>query len=279
MFFSRYINTLFITSNCRCRNWYDSGRTSAIEMNASLHITPPYAFAVSGRYGQSATSPLIDPHTGEHVGQVLNDFLSSSVFETLTPKNTPLATSGFPVLIAVQGNPEENIVIGPGFAIGEEVKEISEVVLKYDHNCTKDVCKENIASFKTIVESMKEEVVRSTSFVRTTPTGETETVYIAEAPVIVRSIRPVDASSFARGIDENDYHVYSLALCETRPGLLQAFQRMENNLSTSIRFAASMIAVGVVVAALIIIFISYLLTTSISDSMLYLLHLIRSINQ
>lgn len=248
-------------------------------MGASLHITPPYAFAVSNRFGQSATSPLIDPHTGEHIGQVLNDFLSTSVFDTLRPENTPLATDGFPVLIAVQGNPAENTVIGPGFSIGDHSEEISKVVLKYDHDCETDECRDNIEAFKAFIGSRTEVAVRSTSFIRTTPTGETETVYLAEAPVIVRSIRPVNASNFGRGIEEDDYHVYSLALCETRPGLLQAFQRIEENLSSSIRLAASIIAIGVVVAALIIILISYLVTTSISDSMLYLLDLIRSINQ
>ena len=56
---------------CRCRGWYDTGRSLSIEKNVSLHITAPYVFAFSGLNGQSGTMPLVDPSTGQHVGQTL----------------------------------------------------------------------------------------------------------------------------------------------------------------------------------------------------------------
>ena len=156
----------FHTQHHSCRDWYHEGRTTALEENSSLHITAPYAFAVSSRYGQSATSPLVDARTGEHVAQVLYDFDSGSVFEALTPQNTPLVENGFPILVAVQGNPEENTVIGPGFSLGDEASEISRVVLEVDHNCTEPICNENVDSFRAIVESMKEWGTNATSFSR-----------------------------------------------------------------------------------------------------------------
>ena len=57
--------------DARCRGWYDSGMKMWMAGNQTLYITPPYAFAASLVIGQSMTSPLIDPQSNEHIGQVL----------------------------------------------------------------------------------------------------------------------------------------------------------------------------------------------------------------
>ena len=58
-----------------------------------LHVTTPYAFA-SGTTAQSSTLPLVDPHTSEHIGQALVDFLPEDIVVSLRPENTPLAEGG-----------------------------------------------------------------------------------------------------------------------------------------------------------------------------------------
>ena len=263
----------------RCRGWYDTGRRLALELGSSLHITAPYSFAISGRVGQSATSPVVDPSTGEPIAQVLNDFFSNSVFDALSPQNTPLAKNGFPVLIAVQGETAENTVIGPGFNIGDDATEIARVVLPHDLDCKARKCRENVETFRGIVESFQRVEVGDSHFRRTTPTGEEETVYLAGSPVIVRNIRPLNSSDFARGIEVDDYHIYSLGLCETRPGLLEGFDALEDEVSRLERISAIVIAGTVILASLLIMLISYHVTASLSSSMLYLLDLIRSINR
>ena len=210
---------------------------------------------------------------------MLYDFYSGSVFEALSSENTPLVANGFPILVAVQGNPEENTVIGPGFSLGDEATEISKVVLEADHNCTKTTCKENVARFRSTVDSMKERGPSATSFFRSRVDGGSEEIFIASSKVVARSIRPVDGSNFARGIETNEYLVYTMGLCEAKQDILRPFETIEKDSSKAIRLAVLVIAISICCAAFLLIAISYMVTMSISESMLYLLDLIRCINQ
>jgi hypothetical protein len=57
--------------DARCRGWYDEGKALG-----KPYITPPYVFATSQLLvASSATAPLVDPSTGQHVGQTLIDFI------------------------------------------------------------------------------------------------------------------------------------------------------------------------------------------------------------
>jgi hypothetical protein len=259
---------LFLRTLHRCRGWYDEGKKLATERNFSLHLTAPYLF-VSGIVAQSATSPLIDPSTGQHVAQVLLDFFSNSVFDALTDENTSLTNGGFSVLIAVQGDTDADTVKGPGFAPGDDPKEVTEVVLPKD-----------VENFRSIVGSMKEGHHKSNKFTRDKPNGiGTDTVHISYAPVVVKNIRPVNSSNFASGIIASQYFIYSLGLCETRDGLLEPFLGIEQNMNRQILWAIVILGVGILLAALLIIYISCLVTISIAEPMVDLLELIRCINR
>jgi hypothetical protein len=262
-----------------CRSWYDTGRKKAIEDNASLHVTAPYPFANADIIAQSATSPLMDPRTGEHVGQVLLDFSSRSILKALNEENTELPNGGFPILVAVQGDEIENTVIGPGFLIGKAAKEISEVVLREDHICNTQECAENLADFNRIVESMKNGEAGNKTFTRTSSDGGMETVHISYSPVTVKSIRPLNSSDFASGIEGSEYLIYSLGLCRTEEALLEPFEEIKEDVTKQIDVAIAILAIGIVLAILFIVYISYIVTSSITEPMLYLLDLIRCINR
>jgi hypothetical protein len=262
-----------------CRSWYDTGRKKAIKDNASLYVTAPYPSADDGTIVQSATSPLMDPRTGEHVGQVLVDFFSDSILEPLDKENTKLTSGGFPILIAVQGDEKENTVTGPGFLFGDAPREISELVLPQDYICNTQECDENLDGFADIVESMKKGEAGTTKFTRTTSDGGAETVHISYAPVIVKSIRPLNSSDFASGIEGSEYLIYSVGLCETEKALLEPFEEIEEDVSKQINVAIAILSIGFVVAILFIVYISYIVTSSITEPMLYLLELIRRINR
>ena len=249
-----------------------------MEQNVSLHITAPYQFAVQKLYGQSSTMPLVDPRSGQFVGQILHDFYSNSVFDAFDDEHSSLSETGFPILVAVQGHAEENTVIGPGFDIGVESKKISQVVLPDDSACTRSNCERNIEKFRLIEKAMKAGETDLTSFVRTAEGGGEETVHVAHAPVIVKSIRAVNSSSFGRGVEVGDYLIYSLGLLETEKGLLKPFESIEDEMTRQLNWAIVVLAAGIFTSAVFVIYISYLLTVSITEPMLYLLDLIRCIN-
>jgi hypothetical protein len=251
----------------------------AIEQNISLHVTAPYAFAGGTTIGQSVTVPLVDPRSGEYVGQVLNDFLSNTIFGALVNKSTVLSEDGFPVLVAVQGNPEENTVVGPGYKIGDDATEISRVVLRQDYDCNSAVCGARRRAFSALVASMNAGESGRTNFTRESPNGEEELVHIAYAPVKVKGIRPMDSSDFARGVEVIEYVIYSLSLCEPEEGLLKLFKKIEDDKAKAIRWAVVCIATGICFGALFVIYISYQVTKSITKPMLNLLEMIRCINR
>jgi hypothetical protein len=238
-----------------------------------LHITSPYAFAQQEASGQSISMPLIDQSTGEFVGQVLNDFMSQSIFAALSDKNTPLSKNGFPIVISVQDDGKNNTILGPGFAVGADRNDIVSVVLSpYDSM-------EKRRAFEDIVKSMQAGEPRSHTFLRTTTTGKTETVHIAHAPILVRSISPVNSATLADGIKVGEYLVYSLGLCETEEGLLNPFKEIERDMRQQITWALIVLSCGIVGSTLFVIYISYLLTSSITEPMLDLLDLIRRMNR
>ena len=235
-------------------------------------------FSGGDRIGQSITSPLMDPKTNEHVGQVLVDFISGPIFESLDERNTPLTTGGFPILITTLSDADS--VVGPGFsALNESARPISELVLPYDYSCEEVECVENMEGFMEILASMKGGEHGISNFTRRTPSGSVERAHIAYAPVVLNGYRPMDSSDFSRGIESREYNIYSLALVETEGGLLEPFEEIEEDTSRQIRTSISVLSVVVVVSIAFLVYISRVVTQSLTEPMLFLLDVIRSINR
>ena len=174
----------------RCREWYHTGKTKAKRNKEPLYITSPYSFS-SGNIGQSATSPLIDPRTREHVGQVVVDFISGPIYKSLDHRNTHLTDGSFPILITTSSDADS--VVAPGFsALNESARAVSEFVLPHDHQCGKWTCVRNMEGFNEILSSMKRGEEGIANFTRTTSTGYAETAHIAYAPVVVNGFHQID---------------------------------------------------------------------------------------
>lgn len=243
-------------------------------------MTAPYLFAdLLGTIAQTATSPLVDPNTGEHVGQVNVDFSSKSVFDVLDKMNTVVMKGGFPILIAIEVNDRKETVIGPGFSLGDAPIEIAKLVLSADFGCDSDVCKENLDFFDAIVKSMYLGESSTTEVRRSTQSGEIESFIMAYSPINVKSIRPVDSSDFARGIEVSDHLVYSFALSEMVAEIKAPFLKIKNKLVARANLAMAFLVIVTCLFTLLAIYISYIVTSSIAERMLYLLDLITSINR
>ena len=254
---------------------------------STLHITAPYVFAVSKINAQSATSPLIDPKSGEHVGQVLQDFFSGSIFNVLDRSNTKYTMEGFPILIAVEDDDGKNAIIGPDHNLWDRPRSIVDVVLPNDAgSCNTTICKDHQDSFGTIEKAMKDGRADVGGFKRTRSglndgdgDHKNEDVFVAYHPVKVRSLRPIDSSDFTRGVEPYHELIYSLGLCEPVESLFKPFEKIEMEMHQQIKWAISILSVMILVASLFVIYISYVVTTSITRPIIYLLDLIRRINR
>ena len=264
----------------RCRGWYDTGRKLALYNGTALHVTSPYHFAGNEEpfFAQSATAPLINPLTGEHVGQTLVDFRADDVYDVLT-KMDVLSGDGFPVLITSQGKSEKDTVVAPGFSVTDDAKPIAELLLPIDFSCDSRECDNSrLDAFADILRSMKMGESHVRNFTRRSD-GATETVYLAYAPVTVRNVESVDSSDYVRGVRTSRYHIYVLGLGGTESEILKPFNDVEESTEKQINIAIGIVSALLVVAAAVVAVVSQKLTRSITEPMLYLLELIRSLNR
>ena len=263
----------------RCREWYHTTKNLSLDKDYAVYVAAPF-FGATGIYEQSASSPLVDPVTGTYVGAVLITFKSETV--TWALKNyTKLAKDGFPILITPQPSQLEkaDTVIGPGLSLQEESKPIVPLVLPYDQNCSSSRCRSNIDDFEYIVDNMRAGKQNLAEFTRRTADGANEVVYISYSPVYVKSYRPVDASDFYAGVEGSEYLVYSLALAETRGGLLLPFDNAHNQTRLQIVFAAGIVGILIFAALCCVVYISDQLTLSLTKPTTSLLKLARRINR
>jgi hypothetical protein len=77
----------------------------------------------------------------------------------------------------------------------------------------------------------------------------------------------------------SDYLVYSLALAQSKASILKPFKAIEDRMYRSIRLAIISLSVVIAVAAFLVVYFSHRLASSITEPMVYLLDLIRSINR
>jgi hypothetical protein len=253
-----------------------------MQNGTSLHVTAPYRFATTlAVFAQTATSPLIDPATEEHVGQVLLDFFALPIYQVLE-EHTPLSDGGFPILVAAQSDDCCDTVIGPHFSLNETAKSISEVVLPIDSTCQgipESECASNLAAFDEIVRSMKAGETKTETFIRKKSGGGDEIVHTAYAPVTVKSFLPINSSDFSRGVIASDYLIYSLGLAEAETGLLGPFEQIGEDTEKHKNVVLGVLSALIAAATVVVIYLSHRVTRTITESMLYLLGLIRSINR
>jgi len=262
----------------RCREWYATGKSKAMEGKA-VYATPPYAFSQGTLVAQSATSALTDPRSGEHVGQVLIDFSADSIFSKLATSNTYVGDGGFVLMITLDADQfGGDTIIGPGVSGTSDGLAVSEAVIPYDINCASTTCKNRVNEFSNIVKSMKNGEKGTTEFVRTTADGGSEHLVISYAPSETRFLEATDASDFARGAVPVNEKIYSVGLVETRDSIFEPFDEAEDDMSRQLNASIAVLSCFVFAAVVLAVFVSYRVARSISEPMLYLLEMIRCIN-
>lgn len=263
----------------RCRAWYDTGRKLALN-NTGLYVTPPYDFAgYDNFFGQTCTSPLIDPLTGENVGQTLIDFVSKGIFGALRHENTPLTKGGFPIVITgLSDFSGADTVIGPNYSLTDASSPLGDVVLPHDNACPSSDCTHR-ADFEIIRDDMKNGGSGSAEFQRTAEDGSIETVHMYYAPVFAKDARPNNSSDISRGINVSDFLVYSLALAEPEQEMVAPFAHVEEEVHKQIHIAIAVLVFVILFSTAFVVYISNRITLSMTEPMIYLLQLIVHINR
>ena len=257
----------------RCRGWYQQGKEKAMAgtnetSHLHLHITAPYVFATGKLIGQSVTSPLIDPQTQRHVGQTLVDFLPNSIFESLNRDNIKLSDESFAIVITPQPDSKgHDTVYGPGFSLSGEGEAIQDV-LQADN------------TFDSILNQMKFGQRGKGKFTRARSNGQEEdAVFLSYAPVYVKNYYPVDSSDITRGVQSEEILVYSLALAETADGLISSFNNIDAFSNKTVDICIGVLSAIIIISAILIVWIAFRVTSSMTKPILQLLGVMKSINR
>lgn len=265
--FSRY--------DARCREWYASGKRAALSGGDPLHVTPPYVFAGKQESAQSVTQALIDPVSGEYVGQTLVDFSSQRIVASLTQEETPVV-DGFHVLISSKPDQQgADTIVAPGFSFNgignEKTAAISEFLLS-------NGALEN-GGFSEILKDMHAGGENLSSFRRFTESGDEERIYLAYAPVTVKSLQPVDPSNLSRGVKVHKSHIFTLGLGERAAGIFASFDGIEDSLQQTSNISIAVLCVVIALAFAAVLYLSSRVTMSIITPVSQLLLLTTKINR
>ena len=156
-------------------------------------------------------------------------------------------------------------MVGPGYTIeGGKGYPIGDLVLQHDCTDLQDVKCTHRREFENILLDMRAGKTGSTSFTRTTATGDIETVYLAYAPVISRDFAPKNSSDFSRGVDLYNSLIFSLAVAEPEQGFLLPFQQ-SIDVQRIINVALGVLLALIVLAACIVTLIASRITVSITN--------------
>jgi hypothetical protein len=252
-----------------------------LENATTVYFTPPYVYSQGITVAQSATGALVDPATSYHVGQTLVDFTPNLVFSAFSPENTPLKEYGYPVVItptALDPVTGGDTVIGPGLVRDVAPLPIEDLVLKYEsRNCTTDC--QGREQFISIVANMKRGDMGSTKFVKEGSGESLQEMFIAYAPVSVKSLTPKNSSSFSEGVHSENLLIYSVAFIANIEWLLEPFEAIADEMENQRNVALLVLCSVIVLSSLLVVYISNSVAVSITKPMLYLVELIQHINR
>ena len=266
--------------DCRCRIWFESGRGKGLANGAKgnpIHVTAPYFFT-SGLIATSMTSSLIDSQTSEHVAQVLIDFLPEAIIAALARTTVGQGGNSFAILVT----PEKDVyggdtVVGPGYSVGEgsgTSPAIEDLVLDKDK-----VGSDNRKLFKAnVLDQMKAGTNASTTFTRIGQSGSEESVYISWAPVKATTLRALNSSDFAGGVQHFETLVYIVGIAIPEPALLLPFTAIEGDVKSETDQSTAVLIALIVAACALVGFIASSVAISVTGTVRCLLEIVNRIN-
>ena len=237
----------------RCRGWYASGKAAN-----TTHLTPPYEFATSDTIAVSVTAPLVDPRTNQHIGQALIDFIPQSIIDRTERNRT-----GFREPLVLAANVDGfggDTVVAPGYSLGSAAPPSDEVVLPYDEwNSTN-----RIHFREKVVAEMKAGRAGNATFKRTSEDGTEQSFFIAFAPVVIQTMKPLNSSIFARGVNFSTSLVYSWGVVVRTEDLDVTFRGLEDEIESELQ-TMSLIFIAIVATTAILVTVTTALVSRASN--------------
>ena len=189
----------------RCRSWYAEAKERALDHNASVYITPPYQFANTDEIGNTAVSSLIDPKSGEFVGNNLIDFSTTDI-----AKIASKISAKYYAVVIPNAKDGQNLVASSHFSSKTTPKPITDVIMQFDPANSSFV-----RDFNKVMLDMGSEGKGATcDLYRTNRRGEVEQFCCVYEPVYYREVRPVQSDDFGRGTEVSTKFLYSVVLFE-----------------------------------------------------------------
>lgn len=255
----------------RCRDWYATGKKRSLELGKAFHITAPYAFALTAakeraQVAASATSPVINPVTGEYMGQVLLDYSPSNIRLSLERLIAPLS-----IVITI----EEDVtggdtLIGPNKTEGWKSSPIGNLVFLEEDSLNRAVFE------RDVLAKMKNGDSGISYFTRLKSNGKEENLTISFEPVDIRIVAPVAPDDFSRGAVVSKLLVYSVGIAYLEREMRRPFQEKEDGVYADLQRIATAYICCVVFLSIMLLFFTY--QVSIPDINQFLLRTTTKLN-
>lgn len=162
-------------------------------------------------------------------------------------------------------------MVGPGFVQGDDIAAIGDLVLPDDARDSPN----RIDFEENILGEMRKGLFHYGRFNRTSTDGNQEELYMAYAPVNVKSFAGVDHSNFGAGVYSNNTHVYSVGLGITTSALEVA--RVEEEVEANVNRVRYISIALIIVAVYLVMHLTKTVSLFLSEPIIALVGIVKSI--
>lgn len=242
----------------RCRGWYDNAKRGGLESDDSVYITPPYKHANGEDIGNTAASPLIDPNSGEFVGNTLIDFKTSEIARVVDKSNVK-----FYAVILPNATDREYVIHSSEFTDPSTPEMIHNVLAPYDLPGTS-----NHDRLEEIVQGMETEGSgENCNLYRTDQNGVEHEFCYAYKPIFITELRPVQPDDFSRGAVHSTKFLYSIIMFREVKDLTSEFMKRSDDIDRLLQ--QTYIIYMVITSLTALIFIIVTATVSFASNIVF----------
>jgi hypothetical protein len=254
----------------RCRGWYASAKEGAVEDDDMLYISPPYRYATTNDVGNTAASSLIDPKSGEYVGNTLIDFKTTEIENVVDKTNK--ATISYAVILR---NVTENVVVSSALPDGSIPVSVYDLLAPYDPPGTP-----NYDRFFKIINDMEDEIAgRDCDLYRTDENGVVKQYCFAYEPIFHREMRPLQPDDFSRGAEHYYKFLYSIILFQDEDELKSEFLKSSDDIKRDLIQSIVFYISATILTTLICVFVTAMVSLNVTRPMIQLLRTVKKVNE
>ena len=270
--------------------YYDEAKKFALESDNTIPFVTLPCSIIPGNPERLSRGvlPLIDPSSGEFVGQTEITFSMEHIWGEI--EATKLGDNAFKVFLNAgnvkspldvvyvaghTGSPLSSETIDAGASLASVLMPYDQCdnVFEYTESCRL------LANFQRVVSAIHRGAFSWTQFNRTSRDGTTEEVALAFSPVLLPGYRPVDPSDFSRGTLEQQEPVLSVSFGQRADDIFDSFVSVRDELGSTLGRSMGVL-ISVAISTLVAVWVAtYFMTLSVSIPVTQLYALVTSINQ